>query len=379
MLPGFLECPIEIGFATTEEALISKEYERTLKPFEDRLELLPICRPLIQRAPLRNSWRRLADLSMVVKQWKPDHVGVLYADGLWQLIAAARLAGVKLLEPGPQYEGWMYRGKFAYPDANSIGERMTRWLFGRLLQQGDFTRIHFDDELLLQHVATLPPTRTEVVLPANPVKFGDIPDMTAARRVLGLPEDATIVSCLGMADGRKGVPLAIKAIANLAEQSGEENSIRLYIGGPHDEEVQGLLKQPEFNYLVDAGVIISADKFLSDDEMLLSAAASDLLLAPYVGHSGRSSIVLWAAATGKPVVAVDKGCIRFVVEQQRLGTVCDVQDIQVFADAISNQLAATWTEEDRQRVRTYAKWHSFENYQAMSSALVRQRSTSHHD
>ncbi|WP_425396237.1 glycosyltransferase [Aeoliella sp.] len=373
MLPGFIELPVEVALATTPEAVASHEFEMTLKQYEDRIEVLPSCRPLIKRAPLRNSWRRCADLASVVKQWKPDHVCVVYADGIWQVLSATKALGFNLLPQGPTYEAWMYRGGFTYPDATSRRQQRNKRLFQRFLKQGVFARIHFDDELVLEFTRRLPPTPTEVVLPPNPVRYAEVPSRDDARRRLDLPREATIVSCLGMADHRKGVHLAMAAIQQLASTAGDRPHVRLFIGGPQSDAIRELLTEPVWQNLVEAGTILTADRFLSEQDMLDAAAASDLLLAPYFKHSGRSSIILWAAAVGRPVVAVDRGCIRYVVEHEQLGAVCNVEDAEVFASAIRLRLEQPWTDEDRQRVRKYAQWHSIENYQQLCSACVRQR------
>ena len=147
----------------------------------------------------------------------------------------------------------------------------------------------------------------------------------------------------------------------------------LLIAGPHDEQIKSLLNNriaanPDANKFIR-----SLDRFLSEDEMLLVAAASDLVLAPYPNHSGRSSIILWAAAAGKPVLAVNRGCIQHVVEKEGLDTTCNVRDIDEFATAMGQALQGSWTDEDVARVRAYANWHRVENYQDISSQLIRAR------
>ncbi len=371
MLPGFIDLPIEIGFATTTAALESPEFEATLAPFADRMELLAVCRPLIKGNPLQNGWRRCRDLAAASRSWKPDHICILYADGIWELAALARTCGYRLLGDGPVMEAWMYRGGFAYPGADGVNDRARRKLFHRFLKQGLFTKIHFDDELLLKFVESLPETKTEVVLPANPVQFREPISTANARAALGIAGDGPIISSSGCIARYKGMHLALDAYARLANQP--SNTARLLLAGPYDAGIKQHISQPPFTELRSSNRFIAIDRYLSEDEMFLVAAASDLVLAPYPNHSGRSSIILWAAAAGKPVLTVDEGCIRYVVETQRLGTTCNIYDADAFAEAMRNAIAAPWTEEDTRRVRDYAAWHRVENYQAMCSALVRER------
>ena len=186
MLPAFVDLPIEAALATTAEAANSEQFRSLLSPFADRLDVLPWCRPLGKVHPWRNAWRRCRDLASATKRWQPDHVCVLYGDGMWQLAALARLVGVDLLGNAPVYEAWMYRGGFAYADAQRWSHRFYRWLFRRLLMQRVFTKIHFDDELLIEYVHSSPPTKTAVVLPANPVRLRSPKTASQARAELDI-------------------------------------------------------------------------------------------------------------------------------------------------------------------------------------------------
>jgi glycosyltransferase involved in cell wall biosynthesis len=246
-------------------------------------------------------------------------------------------------------------------------------LFRKLLRKGPFLKLHLQDELLEQFAKSTRSSQTEIALAADPIRINRLPTSRSARAELGIPEDGRhLVSCTGMVNRRKGVHHAINAFQHLAENVPSLNSTLLLIG-PHDPEILSMLAAPRLKPLVDSGHILSIDRFLSSDEMYLVAEASELVLAPYPNHSGRSSIILWAAAAGTRVVAVDRGCIKHVVESQRLGTTCEVSNAESFSSAIQRSLAGSWTFEDEERARNYASWHSIENYQAMSSALVRRQ------
>ena len=103
------------------------------------------------------------------------------------------------------------------------------------------------------------------------------------------------------------------------------------------------------------------------------AECSRVVLAPIQTIQGDQASSLWAAAAGKPVVAVNRGCIQHVVETQQLGTTCNVRDTEEFATAIQQALSQPWTEVDAARVRNYAHWHRVENYQSMCAEFVRSR------
>jgi len=103
------------------------------------------------------------------------------------------------------------------------------------------------------------------------------------------------------------------------------------------------------------------------------AAASDLVTAPYPNHSGRSSIILWADASGTPVLATHRGCIGRVVETERLGSTCDVGDRGAFSAAIRAGLNRSWTPADRDRVTRYGQSRSVDNYRTLNAASVLSR------
>ena len=134
-----------------------------------------------------------------------------------------------------------------------------------------------------------------------------------------------------------------------------------------------MLNRPTYREFVAAGDIVSLDRYLNEQEMYASAAASNVVTAPYPDHQGRSSIILWAAAAGRPSLGTDASCIGHVIREQRLGAICDVLDTEVLAEAIEKALGTPWTNEDAQRVRRYAEFHRVENYRRVASELVRRR------
>jgi len=370
MLPGFLELPIDIALATTESAIESSEFEICLGNYLERLEIVKIETQMPRRSPLRNARWRIRELARATESWRADHVCVLYADGFWELAALETLLPGRALPERSTLEAWIYRGGFAYPDSNRFVDKFRKWLFRRLLKCGVFEKIHLDDELAIQYVNEISEVNTEVVLPANPVAILNRRKMSDAKAALGLPPDVPIVSLSGQIAKYKGAHLALKAIEVLTKTDGE---VRLLLAGPHDDATKDLLSMPPFPSLVQTGRVVSKDEWLNTEEMFCIASASDLVIAPYFNHSGRSSIILWAAAAGRPVLAVDRGCIRHVVETQGLGRTCDVLNPNEFAKAIEEMLARPWSEIDAHRVRDYAKQHSIENYQRLSAALVRKR------
>ena len=107
--------------------------------------------------------------------------------------------------------------------------------------------------------------------------------------------------------------------------------------------------------------------------MFLAAAAADLVMAPYPNHQGRSSIILWAAAAGRPSLGTESGGIGYVIRQQNLGWTCDVSNPATLAESIATAIRAPWNHAHAARVREYAQQHRVEEYQRSASELVRSR------
>jgi len=372
MLPGFFDLPIEIVLATTEEGAASPEYAANLAPLADRFTLDARCAPPSE-LKTDTARQRATELVEVAKDMAADHVFVAYADGLWQIMAMRRMRLGKLFEPGVGVEGILYRGGFTYPDATRLTDRLKRWLFRRMLRQGIFDRLLLDDEYLHEFADSVggDRSRTRTVLTANPVTVLPGKSRTAARGELGLPTDGRIISLSGAIDRRKGADLLIDAFAR-ALTSGLTDT-RLLLAGPHKPDIRQRLDAADARSLIDQGRIICLDRLLNETDMFNVAAASDLVTAPYPNHSGRSSIILWAAAAGRPVLAVDRGCIAHVVETQSLGMTCSVRDTRSFSRAIVEAIDAPWTPQQAERSVAYARFHDVSNYQQINAKLVRER------
>jgi glycosyltransferase involved in cell wall biosynthesis len=369
MLPAFIGLPVEIVVATTERALESNEYARTLAPLAASIRFVPCCTPS-PRSAGRNAWHRFRELVKAIRVVEPGHVAVCYADGIWEAACLSTMAGRR---PWPRelvVEGWIYRGRFGEMSETQMRARARRWLFLRLLKSGLFHRLHLDHELLYEFgLPRAVGTPTKLVLTPNPiVMFGEL-SKEEARRELGIAPDGPWISLSGVVARFKGVHLLLDAYRNYRSQA-SGRPVRLLLAGPHEAPIREMLAAPPYEELVTAGEIVSLDRYLNEREMYVSAAASDLVVAPYPHHQGRSSIILWAAAAGRPSLGTNASCIGHVIREQGLGETCDVADTREMAAAIGRMLSAPWTDVDARRVRQYAEFHRVENYQDIASQYL---------
>jgi glycosyltransferase involved in cell wall biosynthesis len=375
MLPGFVDLPIEILVATTPRAAASTEFEKSLAPFGERIKLVACCTPS-PRKPLANARHRLRELQEAIRLTQPDHVAVCYADGIWDVAYVAAALGNRPWSDELPVEGWIYRGRFADADDTRLKSRLRRRMFTGLLRKGLFCKLHLHHELLYEFASEASRGQpTSVCLAPDPIVIRDPLTPAEARRELGIAGGTTApekwIGVAGVIARFKGAHLLLDAYRQLRQSA--KQPVKLLLAGPSDEHVRTLLSESPYREAVAAGDIVCLDRFLTENEMFAAAAAVDLVVAPYPHHQNRSSIILWAAAAGRPCLSTEDSCVGYVIHKERLGATCNVRDTAAMASAINTLLAKPWTAEDAARVRSYAAFHRMENYQAISSKFVRER------
>jgi glycosyltransferase involved in cell wall biosynthesis len=123
-----------------------------------------------------------------------------------------------------------------------------------------------------------------------------LPDRAAARRALGLPEDALVLTAPGLATRAKRLDVAIRAAARLRS---EHPSLRLVVVGPVDESV------PLGTWGAEAGLgsALLVTGRVGKEDFVRHLLAADLVLA--LRHPSRgemSAVLLRALAVGRPTV-----------------------------------------------------------------------------
>jgi glycosyltransferase involved in cell wall biosynthesis len=119
-------------------------------------------------------------------------------------------------------------------------------------------------------------------------------DRATARRALGLPTDALVVTAPGLATRAKRLDVAIRAVATARR---EHPSIRLVVAGPCEEALP-LEAWGAAAGLGDA-LVVTGRLSMADFERHLAAA--DLVLAlRYPSRGEMSAVLLRALATGRP-------------------------------------------------------------------------------
>lgn len=206
--------------------------------------------------------------------------------------------------------------------------------------------------------------------PARFVRTAD--ERTATRRrvreELGFPEQTRLLLTVGRLAEQKGYDVLIPAVAHIAAAFPDVRFI--WAGeGPWEKRLRDMTEA----YRVEEYV-----RFLGvrgDIPDLL--AASDLFIHP-TRHEGQPFSLLEAMAAGLPIVATRASGIPEVIEHERHGLLCAVDDIASLRDTVIDALRRPETMQQmaaaaRERVQAYTEAAMIEQTLALLEAARRRR------
>lgn len=149
-----------------------------------------------------------------------------------------------------------------------------------------------------------------------------------ARRRLSLRDDEEVCLSLGNVRPYKGVDVAVRAVAALAQK---RPKLKLVVAG----EIYHNARDPMKAALERAppGSVHVLDRYLHDDEVALYASAADVLLASH-RHASQSGVVQVAKALGLPVIASCVGGLPELVEVDAGDVLVPAGDERALAAAI---------------------------------------------
>jgi phosphatidylinositol alpha-mannosyltransferase len=147
-------------------------------------------------------------------------------------------------------------------------------------------------------------------------------DLTAARPSHARPHDQLQILFIGRAEGRKGLPVLLRAFEALR---GAGVDAKLTVAGATEEEVTPLLLDTE-------GVEIAGR--VSEDEKWRLLGEADLLCAPSLGGESFGMVLTEAFASGTPVVASRIAGYRDVVRDRQDGLLVPPGDAVELGEAL---------------------------------------------
>lgn len=288
--------------------------------------------------------------AMMTSGWRPDIVDAhyLYPDGVAAAHIAERL-GVPLLLTA--------RGT----DVNVLArmprlrERI-RWAAGRA------ARIIAVSEPLRQGLLELGVEPEKVVVLRNGVDLDvfTLEEQASARGLLGWDAGTTAL-CVGNLVPEKGFSLAVSCLVQLP-------ALRLVVvgAGPERQGLEALARQ------LGVHERLRFQGNMPQTELRHAYAGSDLLLLTST-REGWPNVVLESMACGTPVVAVDVGAVRSMLDDPRVGRIVSGRDASVLAEAVASLLASAPLREDVRRHAARFDWHSISmgQYELMLQAIGR--------
>lgn len=263
---------------------------------------------------------------------RPDYVFVPYLD--YCAYAAALL--------GSPFGGTPWGGLVITPTFHLKGEgveapdsRMQRakeWAFYRLLGDRTLRTVLTLDETLIRHARRVrPKLSSKLGLVPEPAELRGTHSRESARRLLGIPADATVVLVYGALDVSKGVDALLAAT-----QDGHfPCEVSLLLAGSQDAEVRALLSSPRAEELRRAGRLYELDKYVHGEDEHAVFQAADVAWLGYRRQYISSGVLIQAGMAGLPAVSCDEGLIGRLTRQQDMGLVVRIDDARVVAEAIS--------------------------------------------
>jgi glycosyltransferase involved in cell wall biosynthesis len=370
-----LECDVHL--VTSAQATRSEEFDIHLSSLKGKYQCHAVD-GFVERAGMRGisvngpagNYSMMQGLLKGLREVQPKHLFVPFGNPIAHLAGLPNPLSNELRRQAIESELVLLFGKYAY-EHNGWRSRCKEWMALAVLARGPWTRIHH----IVPHATRVmkaysPAMRDKCRLLPDPVE--PVPDMNKmeARRCLNIDEHGRNIALVGLIERRKGVFELLesfrKALPNLRPND------RIVLAGKSTGEVREALAS-RFSELVSAGRIVSIDRHLSANELWAACIGADLVCTPYPNHRYSASIVIRAAAAGVPLLANSIGWMNETINRFSLGTTCDTNNEQVFADQILKALNASSNFRLGELGKGFVEFHSSENFAAHLTQRISQR------
>jgi glycosyltransferase involved in cell wall biosynthesis len=368
LMTRLAELPCEIHLVTSKEATESAEYADHLGPLEGLFQCHALSgfvhRPngggLCVNGPYAN-FAIARGLYNGLRKVQPDHTFITFGNPLSHLAGIPSPLTYQLRRPGVESEIVLLFGKYAYRH-RGLRNQIKQQLALAVLSRGPWKRIH---HIVPHAVATMKSFGKSLAAKANllpdPVELTPIMSREAARQTLDVPPAGRYIALVGLVDRRKGALELLKAFSNALPRLNPDD--RLLLAGKASEEVRQSL-QGEYASLVQSGRVLSIDHHLTTEELWASCKASNLIVTPYPTHRYSASIVIRAAASGVPVLANSIGWMHDVIHRFSLGTTCDTNSPECFANCLTQSLSNSHLYNMTDQAKKFVQFHEASNFTA---------------
>jgi glycosyltransferase involved in cell wall biosynthesis len=370
LLPEFFELAHEVTLITTPTAARSPQFQLHLGALADRFAVDTSIGERTPVSELKYALRGFQQIQQAARRHSPNHIYVPYGDTIAQAVGVARLAGRRPWARQTEAEALLMRGGFQYP-AESRRRKLLHVVSPRAIALGPWTRVHHinpDDVSVLQQFDAARPGRFRLI--PDPAEPPVAATKSEARRELGLPEGGRYVGCTGGIDRRKGIHLLMRAF--VASQKSLRADDRLLLAGPIEPEIRSIIEQEAADVL-RKGRILLIDRPLTSREFGLAFKAMDVVATPYPAHPHSASIVIHAAAAGRPVLGSSIGWMERTVREFQLGVTCNVRDPLALSAELGPSLDASEAYRPSEAARRFVAYNSIANFRAHWTLRLRER------
>jgi glycosyltransferase involved in cell wall biosynthesis len=367
LLRGIADVKAEVIVLTAQGAASTQQFELHLK------DIAATATWDESLAPTSNLPRNARGLSLrmldALKRHHADHVWVPYADYVSLYLGARAFIGRKVRWPaGLEAEGLNFRSTFAYP-APKLRKHLSRTLSQLFTLRANWDILHLLDPIPYELIRKRMPGASQCVrLMPDPVERVRQIEPHVAREKMGIPTSGRYIGCMGVLYD----PTTIERLLVAFRQAKLGAKDRLLLAGPMAARVRDCVAR-DFGDLTRSGRIITIDRHLSLDEVMLGVMAVDVVCVPMKFRMGSSSFIIRAVAAGKPVVADDFGWTGWVMNRFDLGWSVDLRNIGRFSNALRTAIENADSRTVTPAARRFASFHSAENFKAHWTWRLRER------
>jgi glycosyltransferase involved in cell wall biosynthesis len=243
---------------------------------------------------------------------------------------------------------------------NAMQDRLVRT---RLLSHPDLRVVFFLDEAVVDRLNGAGTTR--VVFLPDPVRLPDRilgPEEVAdRRRRFGVADDRKLFLLFGELGPRKGLWKLFAALRELTAEECARAAIALV--GHAEPAIEDRIARETAALSGSPISVIRRTGYVSDAERDAWFDVADVVLAPYLRHTGSSGVLLLAAACRKPVISQDFGQMGRLTRENRLGLAVDTFDPKALAQAMCGFLGAVGPPEwNADKAYAFARSQSSERF-----------------
>lgn len=274
----------------------------------------------------REAWRCF---KICVTTQKPDLVAVPTADGMafWGgLMNLVSLSGLNK----SAIDISLMKGHFksaTLPKLKKWVAQVKWWV----VTKGPWRRILLIDPRSFEELSD--PATQGVQLCPDPAPKQKFFDRRKARVALGLPLDGKIIVSVGGQDTRKGTDLLLRAFENAEFKE----SVFLVLMGKFDSTTKEISQRMLLDSRFQNSLILR-DEYVTDDQLQQAVVASDLVAVPYRDVERPSGIVSRAIAWERPILATERGWLKWFVVRYHAGYLTQPENTAQFSEDLKTAL-----------------------------------------